>query len=338
MTLPRTVKAAIWSTLAAPVAVTLAVFLTILVAAGGTDSTASGGTATIPVSCDVPTGAAATLDAEQSTNAATIIAVGKARHVPEYGWIVALATALQESGLRNLDHGDRDSVGLFQQRTSSGWGTLTQLQDPTYEATAFYGGPDVPPNNPGLLEVKGWQSKSVTDAAQAVQHSGFPDAYADDEPTARAAVAALGGTGTVCPQAPPTNTAAGQMVNVALKQVGKPYVWGGIGPDGFDCSGLIVYSWAQTGYKLPARTARDMYAVAVPIDPKDAQPGDMIFSEWGSRGLAPNEPGHVQVVVQPGTIVEAYTTGEPVRVRSYSPADPALRFGRFPSSALTPIK
>lgn len=324
------------SLLLGPLGVLAVVVVLVLAVAGASTDENGGGSDPIPVACNAPVaGGVAALDPEQAQNAATIIAVGKRRHVPEYGWIIALATALQESGLHNLNFGDRDSVGLFQQRTSQGWGSLAQLQDPTYEATAFYGGPDVPPANTGLLDVPGWQSLPVTEAAQKVQHSGFPSAYADDEPTARAAVAALGGTGTVCPQIPAPSGAAAAMVNVAIQQVGKPYVFGAEGPDSFDCSGLIVYSWQQVGVNLPRITARDMYALAIPIDPSQARSGDMIFAEFGSRGLPVNEPGHVQIVVQPGTLVEAYTTGQPVRVRTYNPNDPTVRFGRFPASALS---
>lgn len=312
------------------------VVLVLTVAGAGTDENGDAAAAPIPVACNAPvSGGVPTLSPEQTQNAATIIAVGRRRHVSEYGWIIAIATALQESGLRNLNFGDRDSLGLFQQRPSTGWGTPAQLQDPTYEATAFYGGPDVPPGNPGLLDIPGWQGLPVTVAAQKVQRSAFPSAYADDEPTARAAVATLGGSGTVCPIVPAPSGAAAEMVNVALQQVGKPYAFGAEGPDSFDCSGLIVYSWHQVGVNLPRITARDMYALATPIDPSQARSGDMIFAEFGSRGLPADEPGHVQIVVQPGTLVEAYTTGQPVRVRTYNPNDPAVRFGRFPPSVLS---
>src|SRR5215468_6819688 len=106
---------------------------------------------------------------DQIANAATIIAVGKQLAVPEPGWVVAIAATLQESGLRNLPYGDRDSLGLFQQRPSQGWGTPAQILDPTYTATQFYR---------HLLAVSGWQQMSVNDAVQAVQRSGYPDAYA----------------------------------------------------------------------------------------------------------------------------------------------------------------
>jgi hypothetical protein len=123
---------------------------------------------------------------DEIANAATIVAVGKNMNVPERGWVVAVATAMQESGLRNLRHGDRDSLGLFQQRPSMGWGTPVQVRDPVYSATQFYR---------RLLAVRGWQRMSVTDAAQAVQRSQFPNAYARHEKTARAIVGIVQGSG-----------------------------------------------------------------------------------------------------------------------------------------------
>lgn len=122
---------------------------------------------------------------DQMANAATIVAVGKQMTVPERGWVIAIAAAMQESALRNLDHGDRDSLGLFQQRPSQGWGTPAQIMNPTYAATQFY---------QHLLAVSGWRQMTVTDAAQAVQRSGFPNAYAQHEKTAMDIVAAVHAT------------------------------------------------------------------------------------------------------------------------------------------------
>jgi LysM repeat protein len=132
--------------------------------------------------------------ASVADNARTIIAVGRARGVPSYGIVVALAAALQESGLRNLDYGDRDSVGLFQQRPSAGWGSVSQLVNPTHAAELFYGGPANPNRGKtrGLLDIPGWQSMSVTQAAQAVQNSAYPNAYAKWEKSARAWLTKLG--------------------------------------------------------------------------------------------------------------------------------------------------
>ncbi|MGR0320470.1 LysM peptidoglycan-binding domain-containing protein [Agromyces sp. ZXT2-3] len=127
------------------------------------------------------------LDDEMRANARIIVDVGRALGVPDRGIVIALATAAQESGLRNLGHGDRDSLGLFQQRPSQGWGTPEQVLDPVRSATAFYGGPTTPNDGrtPGLLDVDGWAGMSVTDAAQAVQHSAHPKHYARWEASAR---------------------------------------------------------------------------------------------------------------------------------------------------------
>jgi len=124
------------------------------------------------------------LTPDQAGNAATIAAVGQQLGMPDHAVTIALATALQESGLANLTSGDRDSAGLFQQRPSQGWGTHAQVTDPVHASTAFYD---------HLRTVPGWQQLSVTDAAQRVQHSGAPDAYAQWESEARAAAVALTG-------------------------------------------------------------------------------------------------------------------------------------------------
>jgi murein DD-endopeptidase MepM/ murein hydrolase activator NlpD len=114
---------------------------------------------------------------DQMRNGAIIIAVGQKMGVPPRGWVIAVATALQESSLINLghlgSHNNLDSLGLFQQRVSQGWGTAEQLLDPAYSSRKFY---------EKLLSVNGWQAMSLADAAQAVQRSAYPDAYARHEP------------------------------------------------------------------------------------------------------------------------------------------------------------
>lgn len=124
------------------------------------------------------------LSAEQAANAATISAVGTTRGMPERAVTIALATALQESALRNIEHGDRDSLGLFQQRPSKGWGTPRQILDPVYASGKFY---------EHLAEVPGYSRLPLTVAAQRVQRSGFPQAYAKHEPDATLLAAALTG-------------------------------------------------------------------------------------------------------------------------------------------------
>ncbi|WP_457623849.1 peptidoglycan-binding domain-containing protein [Nocardioides secundeburneus] len=144
----------------------------------------------------VPGTTYASLSDAQKASSRTIIGVGKAAGVPEYGWVIALATAMQESTLVNIDYGDRDSVGLFQQRPSQGWGTVAQIQDARLASQAFYG-VAAHTANPGLLDISGWQSLSVTVAAQRVQRSCCPDAYAKWESLARDIVAHEGGAPAV---------------------------------------------------------------------------------------------------------------------------------------------
>ena len=122
------------------------------------------------------------LTPEQAANAATIAAVARSRGLPERATVIALATAQQESRLRNLDYGDRDSLGLFQQRPSQGWGTEAQVQDPVYATGKFLD---------GLVEVPGWETGRLTEIAQAVQRSGFPEAYQQHETMAQTLATAL---------------------------------------------------------------------------------------------------------------------------------------------------
>ncbi|TDN43456.1 LysM repeat protein [Curtobacterium flaccumfaciens] len=129
------------------------------------------------------------LSAEQRGNAATIVSVGRSLGVSDRGIVIALAAAMQESSLRNLSHGDRDSVGLFQQRPSQGWGSAAALQNPATATKLFFTGN--PGKTRGLLDVAGWSSMSVTAAAQAVQVSAYPKAYAQWESTAKSLLASL---------------------------------------------------------------------------------------------------------------------------------------------------
>ena len=127
-------------------------------------------------------GGTVTVSAEQARHATTIARVARDRGLPDRAVVIALATAQQESGLRNLDYGDRDSLGLFQQRPSQGWGTPAQVQDPVYAAGKFYD---------GLVEVPGWETGRLTEVAQTVQRSGFPEAYQKHEAMAQALTVAL---------------------------------------------------------------------------------------------------------------------------------------------------
>lgn len=125
------------------------------------------------------------LSAEQTSNAATIAAVGEAMGMSEHALVIALATAWQESSMINIDFGDRDSVGLFQQRPSQGWGTVEELMDPAYSSFKFY---------EKLNRIDGWHDMRVTEAAQAVQVSEFPELYDQWESKSTVMAAALRGS------------------------------------------------------------------------------------------------------------------------------------------------
>ncbi|MBX9244156.1 hypothetical protein ICW40_04955 [Actinotalea ferrariae] len=124
------------------------------------------------------------LEPDQADTAALLAATSVRRSLPARATTIAIATGLQESKLRNITYGDRDSLGIFQQRPSQGWGTEDQVLDPVYATNAFYD---------ALVKVDGYQDLPVTEAAQAVQRSGFPEAYAQHEGRARAWASAMYG-------------------------------------------------------------------------------------------------------------------------------------------------
>jgi hypothetical protein len=135
--------------------------------------------------CTADVGAThAQIDIEQARWATLMSAVAQRRGLPPRATTIAIATAFQESRIHNIDYGDRDSVGLFQQRPSQGWGTQAQLMNPTYAINAFYD---------ALVKVEGYETMIITDAAQKVQLSGFAGAYAQHEDYARALASALRG-------------------------------------------------------------------------------------------------------------------------------------------------
>ena len=144
---------------------------------------------------------------EQMDNAATIVGIGMSRGLPARAGTIAIATAIQESKLRNINYGDRDSLGLFQQRPSQGWGTPEQILDPVFATNAFFD---------ALVEVEGYQERAITEVAQEVQRSAFPDAYADHETEGRVLASTLAGhtqASLVCRlDAPTTHTELDDLV------------------------------------------------------------------------------------------------------------------------------
>jgi hypothetical protein len=143
------------------------------------------GPAPDPEECRAQVGPTVTVvETEQAQNASLMAAISVRRGMPPRAASIAIATAYQESKLYNIDYGDRDSVGLFQQRPSQGWGTRKQLLDPTYAINAFYD---------ALEKIDGYERMRITEAAQAVQRSGFPEAYQDHAGDGRALASALTG-------------------------------------------------------------------------------------------------------------------------------------------------
>jgi hypothetical protein len=138
--------------------------------------------------CTADVGAThAQIDMEQARWVTLMSAIAQRRGLPPRATTIAIATAFQESKIHNIDYGDRDSVGLFQQRPSQGWGAREQLMTPTYAINAFYD---------ALVKVPGYEAMHITDAAQRVQLSAFPGAYAQHEDYARALASALRGYST----------------------------------------------------------------------------------------------------------------------------------------------
>jgi NlpC/P60 family protein len=256
------------------------------------------------------------LSPEQRYNAEVIIGVGKGMGLPPRAWLIGLATAMQESQLRNINYGDRDSLGLFQQRPSQGWGSPTQVTNPTYAATKFY---------QHLQNVPGWDQLPVTAAAQTVQRSAFPDAYARWETLAAKLMATLGGVSD------PTGCGSGTIMlpegqvraaeQFALAAVGKPYVWGATGPGSYDCSGLTLRAFQAGGIYLP-RVSRDQFKAGGHVPVRQAQPGDLLFLATDR-----NDPAtihHVMLYLGNNMIVEAPYTGVPVRTRQLDWNNPEL--------------
>ncbi|MFC9649568.1 C40 family peptidase [Streptomyces sp. NPDC056937] len=289
---------------------------------------------------------------EQIANAETIQATGIAMNVPARGQIVALATALQESGLRNLDYGDRDSLGLFQQRPSQGWGTAAEVRDPVHASTKFY---------EGLLKVSGWQSMTIAQAAQEVQKSGYPEAYAKWEPLATALQTAIAkslsqkgssskdsdtgaeaeqsGSSTVAgcatgedgssfgpipagsvpegyeiPAGAPKSVRTG--IRWGLGQLGTPYQWGGTwsAPHGQDPMGRCdCSSLMQASYKAGGVSiSRTTYTQV-----KEGKAVSVDALKPGdllfTRGTAA-APEHVGMFIGQGLVLQAPHTGDVVKI------------------------
>jgi cell wall-associated NlpC family hydrolase len=273
---------------------------------------------------------------DQAQNADVIVstAFADAAENPLAGRI-ALMVADTESGLRNLGplSDNLDSLGLFQQRSSQGWGTPSEEMDPG-QATAMFVG--------RLVQVPGWASRPPWQVAQQVQRSAFADGsnYQRNWPISGrllAFVEAAGNTAGGCGQGVPGGVAGpatahglppgyaipagtppehAQVVAYALAQLGKAYVWGAAGPAAFDCSGLTLQAWATVGVPLKHYTV-DQWHEGQPVDPSAVMvAGDLVLTP-GSDAPGPGLPGHVGVYLGDGLVLSAIDPQMGVAVQTW---------------------
>jgi cell wall-associated NlpC family hydrolase len=271
----------------------------------------------------------------QLANAWIIYSVGSGLGLPPRAEIIAIATAMQESALENLPYGMSDSLGLFQQRPSQGWGTVAQIMDPVYAARAFY---------QRLVQVSGWQSLPLTVAAQDVQHSGDPGAYARwEEPATRLVTSFSGGTGICAVMAanvvPPgasatlpahfslpsgTPAAVALAIRFAIAQLGTAYQFGGSCTDAHsadmalhcDCSSLVQQAYLAGGIPLP-RTTFAQVDVGTPVySLHSLTAGDLLFTVGADGSVS--SPGHVGMYIGDGLVIQAPQTGQDVQVNPLS--------------------
>jgi hypothetical protein len=283
-------------------------------------------------------------DSAQVTNAAAIIDTGAVLGVQTRGWVIAVAVAMQESALHNLPiRDDHDRGGLFAQRPSQDAGTAAEIMNPRQAATAFY---------QQLLTVGGWPDLPLAVAAQHVQHSAYPDAYAKWEPAAQQVVDSLSagladtlaadfaqrwagcvddagdGLPDTLPEMPPpgyqlpphTPATVVTAIGWALQQLGTPYSFGGDCTDPHagnpahqcDCSSLTQQAYQAAGITVP-RIAADQSRTGRPVAVlTDLLPGDLLFIP-GSDGT-PDQPGHVGLYLGDGLLIQAPHSGDHIRL------------------------
>jgi cell wall-associated NlpC family hydrolase len=303
-----------------------AVVLSLSAAELGPSSAANGDVnlcGALPVGSRLPDGSA--LNSGQAANASIIVGYIEQAGGGNAGAVDAVTAAFTESRLVNVAGGDRDSVGLFQERPSQGWGTPAEIMNPLYATQQFF---------VRLAAIPAWQSLAPAVAAQDVERSAYPDRYQEWVGPATELVAGLSGSGAC------TNAAAGTglapagsssllppgfsvsattpmpvviAIDYAIAQLGKPYVWGGIGPTGFDCSGLVMQAYRAAGFDLPRTTYEQVYSGQPVYEPSQLEPGDLLFAEGSDPGPA-GAPGHVGMYVGDDLVIDAPHTGASVEV------------------------
>ncbi|MBO0607963.1 hypothetical protein [Myceligenerans salitolerans] len=238
------------------------------------------------------------LSPAQADNAALIAETAVRRGLPARAATIGLATALQESKLINITYGDRDSLGLFQQRPSQGWGSEEEILDPVYSTNAFYD---------GLEQIDGYETMEITDAAQAVQRSAYPEAYARHEVRSRAWASSLTGhspaslTCEIAPVDEDALLAPAPALDVVVGRLGRDL---GLGPSGTTSSGTAVVEVDATPL-TPGEATRGGWAVAhwavataAETNVVEVQVADRVWSresaEWG-EAAEPLPAGQVRI-------------------------------------------
>lgn len=236
---------------------------------------------------------------------------------------------MQESSLINRPDGDLDSVGLFQQRPSQGWGSPAQLVDPVYASKAFYA---------ALVKVPGWEALSVAQAAQRVQGSLYPDAYAKWADLAKQLVGTVSGGAANCAGATgdgdgqaitnpvalpagfslPTGTPVQVVtaIQFGVSKLGMPYQWGGTGDPSYDCSGLMMRAYEAAGITIDRTTYEQVYNGTPVYSASQLKPGDLIFTA-GSDGT-PTLPGHVGMYLGSDLVLDAPRTGKDIQITHFT--------------------
>lgn len=253
------------------------------------------------------------LSAEQLKNAAIILSVGKGLGAGRRELLSGLMTAMQESRLINVNYGADDSLGLFQQRPSMGWGTPKQVMNPLYSSKQYFN---------HLLDVQNRNEMSLGEMAQAVQRSAYPGAYTQWADEARAILSAtkFRSTGSDDPR-------RNRMVNFLKNQLGEPYIFGASGPDAWDCSGLTMMAAAQAGISIP-HSASLQQRMSKRVTLGNQSPGDLaFFNPEGWSGAA----GHVGMMIGGGQFIHAPNPSLPVMRSSLgTTSNEFLNIGRLP--------
>jgi hypothetical protein len=229
------------------------------------------------------------LDLDQAHYASIIVGLSVRRGLPARAASIAMATAYQETGIRNLDYGDRDSVGLFQQRPSQGWGSAEQLMDPHFATGAFYD---------ALVKIDGWETDDINDVAQKVQRSGYPEAYRDHEADARVLASTLTGhspAGFSCLDRSGTAGDSAALIRSLRKTFGR------IESERSGTSLVIDAAsarraWAYAHYAVANAEAYGVTTVTV--GGRQWQTQDMTLPEWTEGATPGADPRRVEITVR----------------------------------------